>query len=127
MNATFASLVGERLKETRIGLGLNQADMAALVGVTREYWGRLERGASVPGGEVLTALIQNGANVLYILTGSTEGGALPLTDGDRVLLDNFHAAPAQVREGVKTTLGAFAPSADGAASDRPAAKRGKAA
>ena len=29
--------------------------------------------------------------------------------GDRVLLVNFHAAPAQVQAGVKTTLGAFAP------------------
>ena len=28
--------------------------------------------------------------------------------GDRVLLDNFHAAPAQVQAGIKTTLGAFA-------------------
>ncbi len=35
--------------------------------------------------------------------------AQTISEGDRVLLDNFHAAPAQVQAGVKTALGAFAP------------------
>lgn len=40
------------------------------------------------------------------------GASVPATsisEGDRILLDNFHAAPAQVQAGVKTALGAFAP------------------
>ena len=35
--------------------------------------------------------------------------------GDRVLLDNFHAAPAQVQAGIKTTLGAFSAAGAGKA------------
>ena len=38
-----------------------------------------------------------------------------MSDGDRVLLDNFHAAPAQVQAGIKTTLGAFADAGAGKA------------
>ena len=54
-----------------------------------------------------------GADVNYILTGQRMGGAAAPTPavsaGDRVLLENFHAAPAQVQAGIKTTLGAFVP------------------
>lgn len=66
---TFSSLFGERLKKTRKALGLSQAEVAEVVGVSREYWGRCERGASIPGGEVLAALAERGADVRYILTG----------------------------------------------------------
>ena len=49
--------------------------------------------------------------MLYILTGQRSQALAPqatLPEGDRILLDNFHAAPAQVQSGIKTTLGAFA-------------------
>ena len=47
-----------------------------------------------------------------ILTGQRSAPVAPqalLPEGDRVLLDNFHAAPAQVQAGIKQTPGAFAP------------------
>ncbi|WP_293222273.1 helix-turn-helix transcriptional regulator [Ottowia sp.] len=66
---TFSSLIGERLKETRKALGLNQAEIAEIAGVSREYWGRMERGASAPGGEVLAAIAAAGVDTNYILTG----------------------------------------------------------
>ncbi len=111
---TFSSLFGARLKTARKELGLSQAEAADLVGVTREHWGRCERGNAVPGGEVLAALATAGADVLYILTGRRSQAVAEvalLPDGDRTLLANFHAAPAQVQAGVKTTLGAFKPAA----------------
>lgn len=90
---TFSSLVGERLREARKDLGLNQAEIAELAGVSREYWGRMERGASVPGGEVLAALALRGADVTYILTGQRSGEAVPaapaLTPRQQALLDNY--------------------------------------
>ena len=67
----------------------------------------------------LALLETAGADVNYILTGQRVGGSAATTptqaisEGDRVLLDNFHAAPAQVQAGVKTALGAFAPGASG--------------
>ena len=32
----------------------------------------------------------------------------PISQGDQILLDNFHAAPEQVQAGIKVALGAFA-------------------
>lgn len=92
---TFSSLVGERLKETRKSLGLNQAEIAEAVGVTREYWGRCERGASVPGGEVLAALAQEGADVLYILTGN-HTPRVPAPDPmEQLLVTNYRECTAE--------------------------------
>lgn len=109
---TFSSLFGGRLKEVRKDLSLSQSEAAELVGVTREHWGRCERGIAVPGGEVLAALAAAGADVFYILTGE-RSKPVPaeslLPEGERILLDNYRHAPAGVQAGVKTTLGAFAP------------------
>ena len=80
-------------------------------------------------GHHFAAIAAAGADVLYILTGQRVGSTTttptsvqPISKGDRILLDNFHAAPEQVQAGVKTALGAFAPGASAGA-----AKRGKAA
>lgn len=110
MNETFQSLVGSRLKEERKALGLSQDQAAQMVGVTREHWGRCERGLAVPGGEVLAALVWKGVDVAYVLTGQRAQpirAAGTLSEGDKKLLENFHAAPQQVQAGVKITLGAF--------------------
>ena len=40
-----------------------------------------------------------------------------VSEGDRVMLENFHTPPAQVQAGIKTTLGAFA--------DTPAQVKGR--
>ncbi|WOI46992.1 helix-turn-helix transcriptional regulator [Acidovorax sp. BLS4] len=122
MNETFQSLFGARLKEERKALGLNQDQAAQLVGVTREHWGRCERGLAVLGGEVLAALVPQGVDVLYILTGQRSQpvpATAELPAGDRKLLEDFHSAPAQVQAGIKITLGAFETSGS--------ARRGKAA
>ena len=46
-----------------------------------------------------------GADVLYILTGQRTpvAGAAPISQGDQILLDNFHAAPEQVQAGLAGT------------------------
>lgn len=87
MNEINLSLFGERLKEARKSLGLNQSNAADLAGVTREHWGRCERGLGMPGGEVLAALANAGADVRYILTGKTsqsEPVAHPINDRARL-------------------------------------------
>lgn len=69
----FSSLSAPLLKAERKRLGFSQADAAEKCGVSREIWGRYERGVVVPGGEVLKALADLGADVQYILTGSPAG------------------------------------------------------
>lgn len=110
--------LGERLRAERKRLNLSQPQLAEAAGATKQTVFAWETGKTAPGGFQLSALADLGVDVLYVLTG--QRSVLFLTDGDRVLLDNFHAAPPQVRDGVKTTLGAFAPGAG-------TAKRGKAA
>ena len=107
--------ISTRLQEERKRLGLTQEAVAAQLGATKRSVINWEGGAALPGAEVLARYAAAGADVLYILTGQRAGGASAppppraVSEGDRILLDNFHAAPAQVQAGVKTALGAFAP------------------
>ena len=106
--------ISTRLQEERKRLGLTQEAVAAQLGATKRSVINWEGGAALPGAEVLARYAAAGADVLYILTGQRAGGASAppppraVSEGDRILLDNFHAAPAQVQAGVKTSLGAFA-------------------
>lgn len=112
--------ISTRLQEERKRLGLTQEAVAAQLGATKRSVINWEGGAALPGAEVLARYAAAGADVLYILTGQRAGGASAppppraVSEGDRILLDNFHAAPAQVQAGVKTALGAFAPGAGSA-------------
>ena len=105
----------DRLREEREALGLSQQALAERCGITARSQRNYESGERLPDAGYLAAIAAAGADVLYILTGQRAGGASAppppraVSEGDRILLDNFHAAPAQVQAGVKTTLGAFAP------------------
>ncbi len=58
-----------RLAEERVKLWATQQDAADFFGVTRVTWGQCERGNGTPSGDVLAGLAQQGADILYILTG----------------------------------------------------------
>lgn len=112
MDAPFVS-VGLRIKALRGNLSLRE--FAARLGVDHKSVSGWEAGKRLPDGSSLLALMEQfSADVNYILTGQLPSGAAAppppraVSEGDRVLLDNFHAAPAQVQAGVKTALGAFA-------------------
>ena len=104
----------ERLKEERERLGHSQTAFAALAGASKHAQINWEKGAASPNAAALAAWADAGLDVLYVVTGQRAGGASApaparaVSEGDRILLDNFHAAPAQVQAGVKTALGAFA-------------------
>ena len=104
----------DRLREERERLALSQQALAEKCGVTARSQRNYESGERNPDSAYLAAIAAAGADVLYILTGQRAGGASAppppraVSEGDRILLDNFHAAPAQVQAGVKTALGAFA-------------------
>lgn len=105
-------VIGDRLREERNRLELNQETFAATAGVSKMAQIRYEKGERAPDATYLAAISAAGADVLYILTGARSAPVAPqelLPEGDRILLDNFHAAPPEVRAGIKTTLGVFAP------------------
>lgn len=105
----------ERLREERDALGFTQEAMAEKAGISKRSYCAYEAGETAPSAKLLAALALMGVDVAYLLTGQRTGGASAppppraVSEGDRILLDNFHAAPAQVQAGVKTALGAFAP------------------
>ncbi|GKT19741.1 helix-turn-helix domain-containing protein [Acidovorax sp. SUPP2522] len=116
------SNIGPRLRSERERLGLTQDALADAVQVSKRALINYEKGDRSPDADLLAAAASVGVDVLYVLTGQRSQPApatSALTEGDRKLLENFHAAPQQVQAGVKTTLGAFDPSAG--------ARRGKAA
>jgi transcriptional regulator with XRE-family HTH domain len=119
--------ISSRLQEERKRIGLTQAALAVKLEATKRSVINWEGGAALPGAEVLSRYAAAGADVLYILTGERMGGASApeparaVSPGDRVLLENFHAAPAGVQAGVKTTLGAFSDASGQARSRKRAA------
>ncbi|RMX18884.1 XRE family transcriptional regulator [Vandammella animalimorsus] len=114
----MVTFVGARLREEREALCLSQEAFGRIGGVTKQAQIKYEKGERHPDTRYLAAIAAAGADVLYILTGQRSSAlppapaAPPITEGERTLLALYHAAPAQVQEGVRTTLGAFGPAAD---------------
>lgn len=109
---TFSSLFGEWLKTERKARGLSQEQAAEVAGVSREHWGRCERGQGVLGGEALAGLAAVGWDVTYLLTGQRVRIPPPgpsLRDGEAELLEGYRALDARGRLGVKALIAGMAP------------------
>lgn len=102
--------LGERLRSERNRLGFTQTAFAALAGQSKRSQIDWEAGVSVPNATYLAAIAQEGADVIYILTGSRSGGpvAEPGSQREIALLDNFRHAPPDAQEGVLKLLAASA-------------------
>lgn len=74
-----------RLYEERKRLGISQASAAQACGVSREMWGKYERGLAYPGCDIIEKFASCGADITYILTGRRERPASELTDRARLL------------------------------------------
>lgn len=61
--------IGDRLKEERERLGLNQTDFAALAGASKNTQYNYEKGERSPDANYLSAAAVQGVDVLYVLTG----------------------------------------------------------
>lgn len=96
------SLFSERLKSERKRLKLSQAEAASAVGVSREMWGKYERGA-MPGGDVFIALEKIGFDVPTMLAGSKRID-VSINEREIMLLANFRSSPPDVQRGVEAML-----------------------
>lgn len=96
-----------RLAEERAKLWATQQLAADFFGVSRVTWGQCERGNATPSGDVLAGLAQQGADVLYILTGQPTPRLKPgkdLNAEEETLLEYFRGASDEVR---RAALGAL--------------------
>jgi len=110
----------ERLAEERARLWGTQQEAADFFGVSRVTWGQYERGNATPTGDVLAGLAQQGADVLYILTGQRNPNPStsrpsppqytppPPTAEERALLSDFRTTDAQGKRIIRATASAAA-------------------
>ena len=105
--------VRERLSSELKRVGPEQVAEQAGVSLATVYnW---MKGANTPLNKFMQLELA-GVDVAFVITGQRGSQPMPspaISEGDRTLLDNFHADPAQVQAGVKTTLEAFEPAAAG--------------
>ena len=86
--------IGERLKEERQRLGLNQSDFAALAGVTKNSQLNYEKGERSPDTAYLAAVAESGVDVQYVVTGKrTPDPSDSLSAAEADLLERYRELP----------------------------------
>lgn len=104
----FASY-GDRLREERIRIGLQQLDLADSCAVSRRTLSSWENGEAAPNAPALAVMAELGVDVLYVVTGQHAGESeATLAPAERTLLqawrdsnDKGRAALAAVAEVLK--------------------------
>lgn len=118
----FRSECAPRITEERERLGLTQEQVATSCAVSREMWGKYERGKAAMGGEYLFSFAALGADANYILTGARSNAAPALrveqvqagysvevlSKEEQALLDNYRHSPPEGQAAIKTTCAALA-------------------
>lgn len=82
--------IGDRLKEERTRLGLNQTEFASMAGVQKNAQSNYEKGDRNPDAAYLAAIATAGVDVLYIITGNRmPAAAESLAPRSAALVNNF--------------------------------------
>ncbi len=104
--------VGERLREERVRVGLNQDDFAKLGGVNRNTQGAYEKNDRSPDASYLAKVANAGVDVLYVLTGCrampSEAG---LSADESEVLNHYRSMPESDRVAIRRMTAALAESA----------------
>jgi transcriptional regulator with XRE-family HTH domain len=98
--------VGARLRLERLRIGLDQAELAQRVGVSRNTQGQYESGKTPPKADYLLDIEAHGVDIGYVLTGRRE--AVDPGDIDQRFLDLFRSLDRRRREALMDFLLAFA-------------------
>lgn len=105
----IADRVGERLREERERLGLNQTEFGVLLGVSRGTQKNYELGASALDLRYVTALEEKGVDAAFVLTGRR---ATPLgqmfTDAEQELIRQYRSIPEDDQKSIRRFLKALA-------------------
>ena len=101
--------VGERLKEERERLGLNQTEFGVLLGVSRGSQKNYELGASSLDLRYVAALEEHGVDAAFVLTGrrSTPLGQL-FTAAEEELINQFRSIAEEDQKAIRRFLEAMA-------------------
>lgn len=112
-NMLIADRVGERLREERERLGLNQTEFGVLLGVSRGTQKNYELGASSLDLRYVQALEDNGVDAAYVLTGRR---ATPLgqrfTPAEEELINQYRSITSGDQEAIRRFLKAMAADVD---------------
>ena len=119
--------IGDRLREERERLGMNQEAFGAIAGVRKQAQLLYEKGERHPDAQYLAAIAAAGADVLYILTGRRSQAVAEvelLPPRQRALLDNYEHSDEAGKRVIEGAAHLAAQSAHAPPLKRP---RGKAA
>lgn len=101
--------IGERLKEERVRLGLNQGDFAVMAKVSKTTQFNYEKGERSPDAEYLAALATHGLDVLYVVTGERKPQAADsFTVDEAGLVANYRVLPEADRAAMARMASAMA-------------------
>jgi transcriptional regulator with XRE-family HTH domain len=98
--------LGERLRQERVRLEMNQVEFGGLAGASRNSQGQYETGKTPPTTEYLLKLQEHGVDIGFVLTGKRESGALGYLE--QHLLGLFRSIEPYQREAMLNFLGAMA-------------------
>lgn len=95
--------LGNRLKIAREHLGKSQREMDSLLGLGSKSWQRNESGGHAPGSKVIAALVAQGFNANWLLSGEgpmlrEEPGDTPEDDVTAILLDELKVIRQELKE-----------------------------
>lgn len=94
-----------RLKQERLRLGLNQAELAALGGVQKQAQFHYERGTRRPNSDYLSSIALGGVDVCYLLTGQV--AVLTRDSGERQVLAGYRALDTRRQTAIRTLIEAM--------------------
>lgn len=101
--------IGDRLKEERERLGVNQTEFAALAGVSKNSQFNYEKGERSPDSAYLYAIFNAGADVLYVLTGNRAAPSSDnLSPAETTLLSQYRSLSESDKAAVRRMVGALA-------------------
>lgn len=99
-------MLAKRLRQLRKATGANQAEIAALLGISREAYSMYETSRRQPGNEMLRTLADHyGVSVDYML-GRTDVPevAMYLEEDEKFLLDTFKNVDPRARDTIMTLV-----------------------
>lgn len=111
----IADGVGERLREERERLGLNQTDFGTLLGVSRGTQKNYELGSNTLDLRYVASLVEHNVDAGYVLSGHRSpppGQGLDPVEAD--LVEQFRRLPLDDQKTIRRIIKSMAAEADGA-------------